>query len=102
MTSEEMAVHLAEHGKEIGSLKHRMDECEKDKEQLFGIVKSIERLAVNMEHMAHEQQKQGERLEALEHEPIDAFKHYKRLVIGCIITTVLGALIGAGIALILK
>ena len=101
MTGEEIAVLLAEHSKEIGSLKRRMGECEKEKEQLFEIVKSIERLAVNMEHMATEQQKQGERLEALEHEPVDAFKHYKRQIIGCVITGIIGALVGAGIAIII-
>ena len=54
-----------------------------------------------MEYMAKEQQKQGERLERLEHEPTDEYKHYKRLIIGCIITTVIGTVLGAILANVL-
>lgn len=41
MTDEEIAVALAEHGKEIGSLKHRMDDAEK-------IVECVHQLAQEM------------------------------------------------------
>ena len=37
MTDEEVAVALAEHGKEIGSLKHRMD----DAENIVGVVHQL-------------------------------------------------------------
>jgi hypothetical protein len=101
MTNEEIAVKFEDHEHEIKSLKHRMEKSEKQQETLHQMATSVEKMAVNMEHMAKEQAKQGERLERLEHEPADDFKHYKRLIIGCIITGVLSAIVGAVLALIL-
>lgn len=101
MTDEAIAVRLENHEQEIKSLKHRMDEREEKDKTLSDLTTSIRTLAVNMEYMAKEQQKQGERLERLEHEPTDEYKHYKRLIIGCIITTVIGTVLGAILANVL-
>lgn len=95
MTNEDIAVRLENHEQEIKSLKHRMDEQEDKDKTLTELTISVKTLATNMEYMAKEQQKQGERLERLEHEPADNYKHYKRLVIGCVLTTIMGALLGA-------
>lgn len=95
MTDEAIAVRLENHEQEIKSLKHRMTEQEEKDKNLTELTTSVRTLAVNMEYMAKEQQKQGERLERLEHEPTDEYKHYKRLIIGCIITTIIGAVVGA-------
>ena len=108
MTQEEIAVKFAHHDEEIDSLKHRMDKCEEQTVILNKIVNSTDKLALSMEYMAKEQKKQGERLEKqgeklekLEHEPAEDFKHYKKIIIGCIITGVVGALIGALLALVI-
>lgn len=101
MTDEAIAVRLENHEQEIKSLKHRMDEREEKDKTLSELTTSIRTLAVNMEYMAKEQQKQGERLERLEHEPTDEYKHYKWLIIGCIITTVIGTVLGAILANVL-
>lgn len=108
MTNEEVAVELEHHRNEIDSLKHRMKKCEEQTGLLNRLVNSTDKLALNMEYMAKEQQKQGERLEKqserlekLEHEPAEDFKHYKKVLIGCIITGVVGALIGALLALVI-
>lgn len=98
VTNEDIAVRLENHEQEIKSLKHRMDEQEGKDKTLTELTVSVKTLATNMEYMAKEQQKQGERLERLEHEPADNYKHYKRLVIGCVLTTILGALLGAILA----
>lgn len=98
MTNEDIAVRLENHEQEIKSLKHRMDEQEGKDKALTELTISVKTLATNMEYMAKEQQKQGERLERLEHEPADNYKHYKRLVIGCVLTTIMGALLGAILA----
>lgn len=95
VTNEEIAVRLENHEQEIKSLKHRMNEREKTDETLVELTTSVKTLGLNMEYMLKEQQKQGEHLERLEHEPTEEYKHYKRLVIGCVITTVIGAVIGA-------
>lgn len=95
MTHEEIAVKVEGHEHEIGSLKHRMTKCEEQQTILNKLVNSVDVLAVNMKHMAEEQKKQGEHIEKLEKEPAEDFKHYKRLVVGCVATTIIGAIIGA-------
>lgn len=98
MTNEEIAVRLENHEQEIKSLKHRMTEQEEKNKTLIELTTYVKTLATNMEYMAKEQQKQGVRLERLEHEPTDEYKYYKRQIISCIITAVIGAVIGAVLA----
>ena len=102
MTNEEVAVRLENHEQEIKSLKHRMKEQEERDKTLSELAISVKTLAVNMEYMAKEQKRQGERLERLEHEPADNYKHYKRLIVGCIVTTIVGGIIGAVLAIVLR
>lgn len=101
MTTEDIAVKFEDHEHEIKSLKHRVNKCEEQQSTLNKLANSVDVLAVNMKHMADEQKRQCEHIEKLEKEPAEDFKHYKRLVIGCVITTILGAVIGAVITSIL-
>lgn len=101
MTHEEIAVRFEDHEHEIKSLKHRVTKCEEQNNTLNKLVSSVDVLAVNMKHMADEQKSQREHIEKLEKEPMEEYKHYKRLIIGCAVTTVVGALIGAVLATIL-
>ena len=101
MTPEQVAVQFEHHEQEIKSLKHRMEKCEQQQTLLNKLVNSVDKLALNMEYMAKEQKEQGERLARLEHEPVDDFKHYKRLIVGCVITGIIGAVLGALLALII-
>lgn len=102
MTNEEIAVGLAEHGKEIGSLKHRVKGCEEQQKTMNNLIKVVDKLAVNMENMLEAQKGQSGRLLKLEQAPVEDHKYYKRLIVGCIMTTVIGIVIGAVFALILK
>ena len=101
MTNEDIAVALKDHENEIKSLKHRMNKHDERDKTLTELTTSVKTLAVNMEYMAKEQQKQGERLERLEREPSDNFKYYKRLIIGCVLITVIGAILGAVLAIVI-
>ena len=94
MTPEEIAIKLENHENQIGSLKHRMDEVEDKNNALTELTLSVNSLATNMKHMVHEQEKQGERLERLEQAPAEEHKYYKRTILSCIITTLVGALLG--------
>ena len=101
MTTEEIAVRFEDHEHEIKSLKHRVTKCEEQQSTLNKLANSVDVLAVNMKHMADEQKRQREHIEKLEKEPVEEHKHYKRLFIGCIITTVIGAVLGALLAKVL-
>jgi predicted nucleic acid-binding Zn-ribbon protein len=98
VTTEEIAVKFEDHEHEIKSLKHRVGKCEEQQSTLNKLVSAVDVLAVNMKHMADEQKSQREHIEKLEKEPVEDFKHYKRLVVGCVIRTVIGAIVGAVLA----
>ena len=101
MTTEEIAVRFEDHEHEIKSLKHRVGKCEEQQATLQKLVNSVDVLAVNMKHMAEEQKRQCEHIEKLEKEPAEDYKHYKRTIIGCVITTVLGTVLGVILATII-
>lgn len=102
MTQEEMAVALAGNEKDIKSLKHRVASCESQNETIRALALSVNRLAVNMEYMLTEQKEQGQRLTALEKAPAEGYRTFKNSLIQCATSSVLGALLGALMMLLLQ
>mgnify|MGYP000973495922 CR=1 FL=1 len=102
MTEQETALKINDINHEIKSLKHRMTGCEENQKTLNSLVRSVDKLANSMDNMAAEQKEQGARLKNLENAPANEFKYYKRLIVGCIITGIIGMLLGAFFALIFK
>ena len=90
MTNEEIAVSLAKHKEEIGSLKHRMDEQEENSKTIQNLALSVRDLAVNMKNMMTEQQRANDRLEALEAKDGEMW----RRVVGYVVTLLIGAAFG--------
>ena len=84
MTCEEVAVKLAEYNKEIGSLKHRIKETEEKLDVLHDLAMSVNELAINMQAMLKEQEKQGQRIECLEAAPSKSWETLKTVVITAI------------------
>ena len=102
MNNEEIAVALATLENRCKVSENRIADLEDSNKAIVDIAVSTKALATNMEYMAKEQEKQGKRLEQLEREPADNYKHYKQVIIGCIITGLLGAIIGTVISIIIK
>lgn len=102
MTGEEIAVSLTRHDKEIDSLCRRVAACEGENENIRAIALSVNKLAVNMEHMLAEQREQGRRLTALEREPGEGFRRLKATIMQCVVSSLLGALLGAVMILLLR
>ena len=92
MTNEEIAVKLAEHNKEIGSLKHRATDLEEQNKTIQELALSVKELAINMRSMMEEQKEQGGRLDALEKEPAERWNSAKRSAFTTIVSVVAGAL----------
>ena len=90
MTTEEIAVSLAEHGKEIGSLKHRVGDLELETRAINDLAMSTQRMAVNMENMLEEQKRQGERLESLEGRDGKKWREITRHTFTALISIILG------------
>ena len=99
---EEIRLLLNDHSHEIGSLKHRMDRCENQQEQMSVLTRSVDHLAMTMEKMVDDQKELKADVKELKSAPAKDYNYYKRLVIGCVITTILGAVVGAVIAFIIK
>ena len=99
MTIEEKVAALEAHGKDID---REIGEIKSELKDLRGLTAAIERLAVSVQSMSEKVDKIDTRLESVESEPADSFKHYKRVIIGCIITGVIGVLVGSLLALILR
>lgn len=102
MTGEEIAVMLTRHEDKIKSLEHRVHDCECENESIRKIALSVNKLAVNMEHMLCEQKEQGKRLNALEREPAEGYRRLKDTLMKCVISSVVGAFLGAILALVVK
>ena len=92
MQDEEIAVTLAEHGKEIGSLKHRTKDLEEQNTVILELALSVRELALNMKNMMEEQKSQGARLEKLENEPAERWNSAKKTAFTAIISTLAGGL----------
>ncbi len=90
MTTEEIAVSLAEHGKEISALKHRVGDLEVETRAINDLAMSTQRMAVNMENMLEEQKRQGERLESLEGRDGKKWREITRHTFTALISIILG------------
>lgn len=93
---------LTEHGKKIAVIEEQISRIKKDVNDINSLVVSVSILADNMKSMVKEQEKQGKRLEALEKAPLQDYNYYKRLIIGCLLTGVIGTILGAVLALIIR
>lgn len=102
MTNEEIANTLGRYEDNLKSLNHRIKNLEVQSKTLCELTASVKTLATNMEYMANEQEKTSERLERLEREPSENFKHYKQMAISSIITTIIGAVIGGLLTTIIR
>ena len=78
----------------------RIQLLEDNVRQINALTVSVEKMAVNMGNMLEEQKKQGTRLEDLEKEPAESYKHIKMAIITSVISTIVGALIGAVVVLL--
>ena len=84
----------AEFAKRIDDEQHRqnkrIDSLEQTVKEISSLATSVEKLANNMANMVKEQEKQGERLEALEGKDGEMW----RTIVKYVLTTALGLVIG--------
>lgn len=95
MNNEEITIKLTEHGKEIGSLKHRVNDLEEDTALIHELVISVKELALNIQSMVKEQerlaksQERGfQRIEVLEKKPAKRWESIVTVLITAAVTAV--------------
>lgn len=97
MDETEVAVKVEVHDHDIESLKYRVSDLESQSKAIQELAISVNRMAVSMENMLQELNRQGERLEVLERMPAETGK----LVKTAIITALTGSIVGAMMTAIL-
>lgn len=81
---------------------HQLDEIKTEVRDIRKLTAAVEKIAVQTENTAKKVDNISERLECVEREPTNDFKYYKRLIIGTLSTGVIGIIVGALFALIIK
>ena len=99
---DDLAVRLAEVDQRGKSNSHRIDDLEKREDTLQELTTSVKLLAANMERMASEQMKQGDRLTALEKQPGERWNSMTRTIFTSAVSTLSGGLVGALVAMMMK
>lgn len=97
LTQEEYTHLLTEHTEfkhSIDDLDRRIVACEDQQKNINSLTISVDRLTNSVAQLVEEQKSIKEDIKCLKNEPADEFRYYKRLIIGCVITTVIGGLIG--------
>ena len=102
MDEKTVELHLNDHDHEIAELRGRICACEEKRDTILKLTSAVHELGINMKHMLEEQRRQGERLSKLEAEPVDNARFMRRQVIGAIASGVVGTILGALLALILR
>lgn len=80
----------------------RLDLVEGAVSETKAISANVERLAVSMEHMAREQEKQGQRLEKLEGKDSTKYSKIWTIVITAVVSVLCSGIVGSLMNLILK
>lgn len=99
MTEEELKLKINDHDHEIKSLKHRVEKVENQGGAIQELLMNVQRLALTMESMLKEQERQTARLNELEKEPGDNWKFTKKTILSTIITVIVTAALTAIIIL---
>lgn len=90
---DDLAVRLAEVDQRGKSNSHRIDDLEKRADTLQELTTSVKLLAANMERMASEQMKQGDRLTALEKQPGERWNSMTRTIFTAVVSALAGGLV---------
>lgn len=83
-------------------LKDKVESLGNTQKDIQDLVRSVDKLAINMSHMLEEQKIQREEINELKEAPAKAFGKYKTALVTGVITTVIGMLIGAVFSLFIK
>lgn len=80
----------------------RIELLEENMCKTTALATSVEKLALNMEAMLKEQEKQGERLDTLERQPAQNWRALTKTILTTVVSTLTGGVIGTLVALLLK
>ena len=82
---------LAKHEANIEEIFHQLGEVKAEVRDIRKLTSAVEKLATLTEKM----DKVDSRLVSIEERPGEEYRYYRRMIIGCLITGVIGAALGA-------
>lgn len=99
---DEVGIHvtLENHTTRLNAIESQISELNSISASIQELTISVNKLAINMEHMLEEQKDQGNRIKTLENEPADRWNSAKKTAFTSAVSTVSGALAVGLIALI--
>ena len=81
---------------------HQLDAIKNDVRDIRRLTAAVEKVALQTENTAKKVYSIDKRLEYVERAPAEDMKYYKRAIIGCIATGIIGIILGAVATIILK
>lgn len=81
---------------------HQLTEIKDEVKDIRRLTAAVEKIALKTESIDGKVDNMGTRISAIENEPIQNFSHYKRLILGHVITVVITAVCSGILALIMK
>ena len=81
---------------------HQLTEIKEDVRDIRQLTAAVEKIAVKTDETAKKLDGISERIEAVERLPAEDMRYYRRMAVSCIITGVIGTVLGAVLALILN
>ena len=100
--TESVEVKVATLEADVAGVKERVRALEEATKENKGMAIAVEKLAVNMEYMLKEQREIKEKVQQIELAPAEDRNYFRREIIKYIVCGVLGALVAALMALLLK
>ena len=82
------------HAVEIAEIKQQIKTLFVNLSDFTELTKSVTKLAESMNYVKNDVQDIKSEMKDIKEEKIEDFRHYKRLVFGCIITAIIGFLVG--------
>lgn len=91
MENEDIVKALTEHSEKIKVANHRIDDLEKQQQQIQELTISVQELAMSVKNMVEVQKNHSDKLSELESRPAQSWNTVTRTVL----TTIVGAIAGA-------
>lgn len=81
---------------------HQLSEIKEEVKDIRRLTTAVEQIAVKTESIDNKVDSMGTRLSQVEREPGEDFRHYKRLILGAILTSTVSTVALAVLSLIMK
>lgn len=81
---------------------HQLSEIKTEVKDIRRLTTAVEKIAVQTENITRKVDGIDARLDNVEKQSVEEYKHYKRVIVSCVITGIIGTIIGAIFALIIN